>query len=106
MVVIDGMPSVMFRLDRLASDEGPRLRAIRLKVVADAPDAFDTTFEEYAAWTAERWTAQLQGEPIYVAVEDGLDVGMVRCARNDGTASTFGNIRWSCAVDDDRNCRG
>ena len=46
--------------------------------VLDAADVFDTTFEEYAAWPEERWTAQL-ASPIFVAVNDLVDVGMVRC---------------------------
>jgi|SRR5688572_8020229 len=80
----------MLLVERLTIDEAPRLRAIRLRALADAPDAFGTTFEEAAARPAETWAQQLRELPSFVAVDDGLDVGMVRCqpdaARTD-TAS-------------------
>ena len=78
----------MMRLDRLSALEGLRLRAIRLRAVLDAPDVFATTFSEYSAWPLDRWTAQLQGPPIFIAVEDGRDVGMVRCSNHEQLART------------------
>ena len=36
-------------IKRLAADEGPRLRTIRLRALADAPDAFGSTYDEAAA---------------------------------------------------------
>ena len=67
------------RLDRLGVDEGPRLRAIRLRALADAPDAFGTTLEDASGWPAERWSQQVADMPTFVAVVDGADVGMARC---------------------------
>jgi len=77
------------RLDRLTPQEGPRLRAIRLRALLDAPEAFGSTFEEATAWPAERWSKQLVELTTLVAVsEKGLDVGLVRCAREEARIET------------------
>ncbi len=63
---------------RLTPDEGPRLRAIRLAALEDAPDAFGSTYSETAARPPESWPAQLRSLATFVAVVDGADGGMVR----------------------------
>ena len=70
-------------IKRLAADEGLRLRTIRLRALADAPDAFGTTYDEAAARPLDSWTAQLQEIATFVAVVDGEDVGLVRGVRDD-----------------------
>jgi GNAT superfamily N-acetyltransferase len=72
----------MIRLARLTVEDGPRLRAIRLRALQDAPDAFGSTFEEAAARPADEWSKQLLELPTFIAVSDDLDVGMVRCVRD------------------------
>src|SRR5260221_4687527 len=74
----------MVQLEQLEPDEGPRLRAIRLRALLDAPDAFGSTFKETADRPAESWSQQLLDLPTFVAVMNGLDVGVVRCARRRG----------------------
>jgi GNAT superfamily N-acetyltransferase len=64
------------------------LRSIRLRALRDAPDAFSTTLEDAAAWPAESWSQQLLELRTFVAVSDGLDVGVVRCARGGTSAET------------------
>ena len=59
------------------------MRAIRLRAVLDAPDVFNTTFAEYADWPEKRWAAQLVASSVFVAVENGFDVGMIRLTRDD-----------------------
>ena len=76
------------RLERLDASEGPRLRAIRLRALLDAPDAFGSTFEEAVARSAESWSKQALDLPTFVAVLDGLDVGIVRCAPDETKAET------------------
>jgi GNAT superfamily N-acetyltransferase len=77
------------RLAQLTPQEGPRLRAIRLRALLDAPGAFGSTFEQASAWPAERWTKQLLELTTLVAVSDeGLDVGLVRCARDEASVET------------------
>ncbi len=80
--------ALMVRLEQLKAEEGPRLRAIRLRALLDAPDAFGSTFEETVARPAESWSKQLLDLPTFVAVRDGLDVGVVRCARDDARIET------------------
>jgi GNAT superfamily N-acetyltransferase len=72
----------MLSVQQLALDEGPRLRSIRLRSLLDAPDAFGSTLEETAARSAQSWSKQLLDLPTFVAVSEGLDVGIVRCARD------------------------
>src|SRR5918994_476305 len=76
----------MVRLEQLTAEDGPRLRAIRLHALRDAPDAFSSTLEEAAARPPGDWSRQLLELPTFVAVSNGLDVGMVRCTR-DGTST-------------------
>ena len=71
---------------RLAAHEGPRLRAIRLRALAQAPDAFGSTCDEAAARPLDSWAAQLREMPTFVAVADGEDVGSVRGAHDDSRA--------------------
>ena len=78
----------MLRVERLTVDEAPRLRAIRLRALADAPEAFGTTFDQAAAQPGETWSEQLQELPTFVAVNDGLDVGMVRCQPDETEPDT------------------
>ena len=73
-------------IQRLAAHEGPRLRAIRLRALADAPDAFGSTWDEAAARPPDIWAAQIREIPTFVAVVDGEDVGIVRGARDDTRA--------------------
>ena len=70
-------------IQRLAAHEGPRLRAIRLRALAEAPDAFGSTCDEAAALPLDSWTEQLQSMATFAAIVDGEDVGLVRGARDD-----------------------
>lgn len=76
----------MTRVDQLSTSEGGRLRSIRLRALLEAPDAFATTFEQASMYSDAEWSNQLADIPTFVAVEDGSDVGLVRCAR-DRTSS-------------------
>ena len=78
----------MLHLKQLTTEEAPRFRSIRLRALLDAPDAFGSTFEETAARPAESWSKQLLELPTFVAINDGLDVGVVRCARDETRVDT------------------
>jgi GNAT superfamily N-acetyltransferase len=80
--------AAIVRVERLTVDEVPRLRAIRLRALADAPDAFGSTLAEAAARPPEIWAEQLQDLPTFVAVDDGLDIGMVRCEPDEARVDT------------------
>jgi len=70
---------------RLGPDDIERLKAIRLRALDDAPGAFATTLEEARGWPAERWRAQLAARATFVAVRDGVDVGLARGDRDPET---------------------
>lgn len=79
----------MIEIQQLSPDEGERLRAIRLTALQDAPQAFDSTFQQMVTLSPESWLKQLRILPTFVAVVDGVDSGMVRGAPNsddDGSA--------------------
>ncbi len=63
---------------RLGPDEGPRLRAIRLRSLQEAPDAFASTYAETAQRPPESWDQQVRDLATFVAVDGGADVGIVR----------------------------
>jgi hypothetical protein len=67
---------VQLIIGRLTLRDGERLRALRLRSLRDAPDAFGTTVEEAATWPAETWNHQLAQLATFVASADGTDVGM------------------------------
>lgn len=68
---------------RLSPSEGRRLRPLRLRALRDAPDAFGTIHGDAAALPDAAWQQQLETLATFVAVVDGLDVGMVRGVRSD-----------------------
>jgi ribosomal protein S18 acetylase RimI-like enzyme len=55
------------------------LRQLRLRALADAPDAFASTLEAEVAFPAEVWRQRARGGPAsanFIAREGGLDVGL------------------------------
>jgi GNAT superfamily N-acetyltransferase len=72
----------MIRYEQLGRDDGPRLRSIRLRALANDPDAFGTTHEEASAYPDETWAKQVTELPTFVGVDNERDVAMVRCARD------------------------
>lgn len=68
---------------RLTVGDGPRLRALRLRALADAPDAFATTLAEAEALDDPRWEDQAVTLPTFVWCEGTVDLGMVRIAPHD-----------------------
>jgi GNAT superfamily N-acetyltransferase len=70
-------------IERLSAGNGQRVRAIRLRALADSPDAFATTFEEAAARPLESWDRQLDQIATFVATAGGGALGLVRGTRHD-----------------------
>lgn len=70
-------------IERLASGDGARLRAIRLRALRDAPDAFATTLDEASAWDARQWAEQVEAIATFVWHEGDADLGMVRAVPHD-----------------------
>jgi GNAT superfamily N-acetyltransferase len=78
----------MIHIDQLGPTEGPRLRAIRLRALADSPDAFGDTFAAASARAPEEWAKQVTDLPTFVAVVDCEDAGMVRTVRDSADAAS------------------
>ena len=55
------------------------LRELRLRALADAPEAFASTLEKEAAFPDEVWRQRAEGGPglaNFIAHKDGIDVGL------------------------------
>jgi ribosomal protein S18 acetylase RimI-like enzyme len=74
------MSSMTAHIDRLRAGDGERWRRIRLEALREAPYAFGTTYADAAQWTSARWEEQVGKLATFVAVVDGLDVGVARGA--------------------------
>lgn len=70
-------------IEHLTVGNGERLRAIRLRALRDAPEAFAATLEETEARPLESWERQLEQLATFVAVSEVGDVGLVRGAPHD-----------------------
>lgn len=70
----------MLEIQRLKPCEGERWRSLRLASLGDAPDAFGTTLAQARARGPESWTRQVLEFPTFVALLDGVDVGVARGA--------------------------
>jgi GNAT superfamily N-acetyltransferase len=68
-----------------------RVRAVRLRALADAPDAFGTTLAEDEARPPASWRSRLEARDVatFVAVVEGRDVGLAVGAPYDGVAGLF-----------------
>ncbi|MEU6999933.1 GNAT family N-acetyltransferase [Nonomuraea sp. NPDC046570] len=66
-------------IERLGTQDGERLREVRLRALAEAPDAFGSTYEKDAAHPPEKWAERLAnpGSAWFAAVDGGADVGLV-----------------------------
>lgn len=70
-------------IERLRPGDGERLRAIRLRSLADAPEAFGSTLAESELRPPEDWEAQVVALPTFVWRDGDADLGMVRAAPHD-----------------------
>ena len=67
---------------RIRADEGPSLRALRLRALADAPMAFGSTLAREQAFTEDVWRERAQGgasaadRVTFVAEHDGRWLGV------------------------------
>jgi ribosomal protein S18 acetylase RimI-like enzyme len=68
----------MASIERLGPDAFERLRAVRLRALRDAPDAFWVTADQEEATTPEEWRGRLAkaDAATFVASRDGADVGL------------------------------
>jgi GNAT superfamily N-acetyltransferase len=70
---------VAVEVRRVQAAEWEELRELRLRALADAPEAFASTLEREAAFPADVWRQRARGGPgsaNFIACEDGVGVGM------------------------------
>jgi len=60
----------MSELRRIGADDWDLFRAIRLRSLADSPDAFGSTLEREQGFTEADWRSRLAG-PVYVVLDPG-----------------------------------
>ncbi len=69
-------------VQRLQPGEGDRWRELRLRALTEAPAAFSTKLAEASTWPSTTWAQQLVECATFVAVLDGVDVGVARGSRH------------------------
>jgi len=74
------------RIDRLEPDAWERVRAVRLRALTDAPDAFGSTISGERERPEHSWRGRLEypSSIALVAAQDGEDVGLAFGAPYDG----------------------
>jgi GNAT superfamily N-acetyltransferase len=65
------------------SDDWPKLRAIRLEALTDAPEAFGSTYAVAAKLSNYQWRSMIERSLYFLAERDGDVVGMVSGGLND-----------------------
>jgi ribosomal protein S18 acetylase RimI-like enzyme len=78
----------MSELRRLAPDDWETFRDIRLRSLADSPDAFSSTLEREQTFTEDDWRRRLSG-PVY-AVTDPGPVAVGGIFDDDGALHVWG----------------
>ncbi len=79
-------------IERMEPDDWQRVRAVRLRSLADAPDAFGTQLEEDEARPLGEWRERL-ANPVavtFLAVRAGTDVGITVSLPWPGREGTVG----------------
>jgi GNAT superfamily N-acetyltransferase len=92
------------RIDPLVEEDWQRFRSIRLRALADAPDAFARTLAEEVAFAEVVWRERLSnGSATFVAVEANADIGMVTGAGRRGRPGAAGLFGMWVAPGNRRN---
>ncbi len=73
-------------IEQFGAEDWERLKAIRLRGLQEAPDAFGSSYARESRFTPETWAERLAGSWWRVAVADGDDVGLVCVRIEEGRA--------------------
>lgn len=88
----------MVEVHQLVADDWQRFRAIRLRSLLDAPDAFGSTHDQVAARPLSEWPGMIESIPTFLATSGHEDVGLVRCAPDRDRADSAWLISMWVAV--------
>jgi GNAT superfamily N-acetyltransferase len=83
-------------VERLVATDWERWRDVRFDALRDAPDAFGSTLDREAAFTASEWIERLSSGPVWLAVDDTArdDVGLVACGTHAPDAMPWVYSMW------------
>jgi len=76
-------------IERLRPEDWKRLKKLRLDALKDSPDAFGSTLESALRYNDSDWESSIGKLTTFVAVQDGLDRGMLRCAPDKSNPSSI-----------------
>src|SRR5688500_7787120 len=93
-------------IERMTPSGWDRVRAVRLRALRGAPDAFGTTYAEDAVRPPASWRERLAAPDAvtFLATADGRDVGLVVGTPYEGRAGCAG--LFAMWVDPDERGRG
>ena len=86
----------MIAVRAVRAGEGPRLRELRMRALADAPEAFGSTLEHESQQPEEHWSELAGGGEevgVYVAIDEESWIGMAAghwFARERGVVQLWG----------------
>ena len=72
------------------SDDGPRLKEIRLLSLRDEPDAYGSTFDEAVLYSDDQWATMASERNYFLALANDDPVGM----SSGGLFPPFPGARW------------
>lgn len=94
---MSGDTTAGIRIRRFTAREWPAYRALRLRSLADAPEAFGSSFQAEEAWAQELWMARLTAASV-----SGRDCPLVaESAGPDGAVTDMLGLLWAkCDAED------
>jgi GNAT superfamily N-acetyltransferase len=91
----------MFEIERMTVEGWERVRAVRLRALLDTPDAFGRLHGEEVDQEPALWRGRLADgdSDTFLAVQDGVDVGLVSVANYSGKTGAAGLFSMWAAPD-------